>query len=184
MEHSIQVRSLSTRPLPPEGEKLRQLVKCLLWEIRDGKSEFFGKDKTNPNVFHRIGFDGKYERMDMTGKVAFTYHRKTHVNGKLTTIEPLSTSVTRPKAGHQRKCAKQVERAPRKEGPRLITLDDVVAIVGFKKSFIHKHIELHQFPKPKKFGVSRRAASRWLESEIHDWVEQQMLDRPTYATPN
>lgn len=182
MEHSIHVRTLSTRPLPPEGEKLRQLVKCLLWEIRDGKSEFFGKDKTNPNVFHRIGFDGKYERMDMTGKVAFTYHRKNYVNGKLTTIEPLSTSVTRPKAGHKSKCAKQVERAPRKEGPRLITLDDVVAIVGFKKSFIHKHIELHQFPKPKKFGVSRRAASRWLESEIHDWVEQQMRDRPTYET--
>lgn len=184
MEHSIQVHTLPMRPLPPEGEKLRQLVKCLLWEIRDGKSEFFGKDKTNPNVFHRIGFDGKYERMDMTGKVAFTYHRKNHVNGKLTTIDPLSKLVTRPKTGHKRKCTKQVERAPRKEGPRLITLDDVVDIVGFKKSFIHKHIELHQFPKPKKFGASRRAASRWLESEIHDWVEQQMLDRTTYETQN
>ncbi len=51
---------------------------------------------------------------------------------------------------------------------KLLTLNDVVQIVGFKKSTIYKFIAENKFPRPVKFGKS----SRWKESEIYDWINK------------
>jgi len=49
---------------------------------------------------------------------------------------------------------------------QLLTLKEVVEIVGFKKSTIYKFIKKGKFPRPLKFGKS----SRWTKSEINEWI--------------
>jgi len=51
---------------------------------------------------------------------------------------------------------------------KLLTLNDVVQIVGFKKSTIYKFIKSKNFPKPVKIGYS----SRWRLSDIQKWMEK------------
>jgi len=51
---------------------------------------------------------------------------------------------------------------------KFITLQDVVQIVGFKKSTIYKMIKKGVFPPPIKIGRS----SRWKLSNIKKWMEQ------------
>lgn len=54
--------------------------------------------------------------------------------------------------------------------PRLIPIEQVCQILGLKKSAVHDKVALGLLPGPLKFGESRRAASRWIEKEIHDVV--------------
>jgi prophage regulatory protein len=51
---------------------------------------------------------------------------------------------------------------------RLLTLKEVVNIVGFKKSTIYKFIKEGKFPKQIKIGHS----SRWKLSDIQEWMKQ------------
>jgi len=51
---------------------------------------------------------------------------------------------------------------------RLLTISEVVKIVGFKKSTIYKFIKKGKFPKQVKIGKS----SRWKLSDINKWLEQ------------
>ena len=50
---------------------------------------------------------------------------------------------------------------------QLLTIKEVVKIVGFKKSTIYKFIKENKFPLPLKFGKS----SRWAKSEIDEWMK-------------
>ena len=49
---------------------------------------------------------------------------------------------------------------------RLIPLDEVESITGFKSSYIYSKIQKGEFPQPVKIGT----ASRWKFSEIQNWV--------------
>jgi len=50
---------------------------------------------------------------------------------------------------------------------QLLTIKEVVQIIGFKKSTIYKFIRENKFPQPLKFGKS----SRWKKSEIELWIK-------------
>lgn len=58
----------------------------------------------------------------------------------------------------------------KKVSKRLIKLDQVEAIAGFKKSFLYSRIQLGDFPNPIHIGRS----ARWVESEVLDWVENRI----------
>ena len=56
----------------------------------------------------------------------------------------------------------------------LIDIQRVMRISGFGRSFIHAH---PSFPAPVRLGTSRRAASRWIESEVVRWVNDLAAQR-------
>ena len=51
---------------------------------------------------------------------------------------------------------------------KLLTMKEVVSIVGFKTSTIYKFIKIKGFPKPVKIGKS----SRWKLSDVNNWLKQ------------
>lgn len=53
---------------------------------------------------------------------------------------------------------------------RLINLDEVERITGFRSSYIYSKIQKSKFPKPVKIGT----ASRWRESEVQAWIHDQI----------
>lgn len=53
---------------------------------------------------------------------------------------------------------------------RLIPLDEVESITGFKSSYIYSKIQKGEFPQPVKIGT----ASRWKFSEIQNWVHTKI----------
>lgn len=53
---------------------------------------------------------------------------------------------------------------------RLIPLDEVESITGFKSSYIYSKIQKGEFPQPVKIGT----ASRWKFSEVQNWVHTKI----------
>ncbi len=53
---------------------------------------------------------------------------------------------------------------------RLLPLPEVKSRTGFGSSFIYQLIKEEKFPKPVKIG----SASRWRESEIQQWIRDQI----------
>lgn len=53
---------------------------------------------------------------------------------------------------------------------RMLKLKDVINQVGYGKTAIYRRVQDGTFPAPVKLGY----ASRWLESEIHEWVLRQV----------
>lgn len=53
---------------------------------------------------------------------------------------------------------------------RLITLDEVESITGFKSSYIYSKIQKGEFPPPVKISTS----SRWKFSEVQNWVHAKI----------
>ncbi len=53
---------------------------------------------------------------------------------------------------------------------RMLKLKDVTEIVGYGHTAIYARIKAGTFPAPVKLGY----ASRWLESEIQDWIAKQV----------
>lgn len=69
--------------------------------------------------------------------------------------------------------------------PRLIAIEDVRRILGLKNSAIHAKVASGELPAPIKFGESRRAAARWIESEIACYVMAKAAARRVFNTaPN
>ena len=52
---------------------------------------------------------------------------------------------------------------------RLLRLDNVIELVGFKSSKIYALIASGEFPRPIKID----SASRWRESVIQAWIDQR-----------
>jgi prophage regulatory protein len=61
--------------------------------------------------------------------------------------------------------------------PILIRLTDVAHIVGLRKSRIYGLIQCGDFPSPVKIG----RASRWVASEISEWVHARINERAASA---
>lgn len=53
---------------------------------------------------------------------------------------------------------------------RLINLDEVESITGFKSSYLYSRIQKGEFPPPVKIGT----ASRWKFSEVQEWVHAKI----------
>jgi predicted DNA-binding transcriptional regulator AlpA len=88
----------------------------------------------------------------------------------------------KPPAQSSRNAEKLAQRAFLQRPPAtppaicLIDINRVMLITGFKKSFIYARAD---FPAPVSLGSSRRAASRWIESEVIAWVHSLVLQRTT-----
>ncbi len=55
---------------------------------------------------------------------------------------------------------------------RLLTLKEVINLIGFKKATIYKYIKNGKFPKQIKIGK----ASRWKLSDIEKWINSHIKD--------
>lgn len=55
--------------------------------------------------------------------------------------------------------------------PRILKIDEVVARTALSKSTIERAIKAGVFPKSLK--LSTRAVG-WLESDIHEWIEDRI----------
>ncbi|MFC6671824.1 helix-turn-helix transcriptional regulator [Marinobacterium aestuariivivens] len=58
------------------------------------------------------------------------------------------------------------------EYQRLLRLAAVLEVTGQARSTLYLRIQQGEFPKPIKLGNSRSVA--WVESEVQDWVQQQI----------
>ena len=138
---------------------------------KDGHT-YMVQDPMRPWVHHMTKPDGTYVVLDKTcPRIAVEKKRTKYLNGK-------------PKKKAPRHAAKltvgvTLERQP-EEPPviRLIGIDRVMEIVGFKKSFIY---EQPDFPEPIRLTSSRRGAVRWVSSEVELWVQKLMAKRSTAA---
>jgi prophage regulatory protein len=65
------------------------------------------------------------------------------------------------------------------ENRELISLDEVGRIVALGKSEIYQQVKLENFPKPIKLSAR---CSRWVRSEVLNWVEQRLSDRDAGKT--
>jgi len=54
---------------------------------------------------------------------------------------------------------------------RLIRIRDVSDRTGLQRATIYKRVANGAFPKPVKIG----SASRWVESDIQSWIEDQIM---------
>jgi prophage regulatory protein len=53
---------------------------------------------------------------------------------------------------------------------RMIRLSEVCDMVGLKRTTVYAKIKTKSFPAPIKIGY----ASRWIESEVLKWIEDQI----------
>lgn len=58
----------------------------------------------------------------------------------------------------------------------LLRLAEVRKRTGMARSSIYRLIKKDQFPRPVKLGAGG-FASAWVESEVRDWIEQQIARR-------
>jgi predicted DNA-binding transcriptional regulator AlpA len=58
---------------------------------------------------------------------------------------------------------------------RLLRVGEVAELLGVSKSYIYKMSQTTDFPKPVVLGDenTKRSASRWVLTEIEDWVSSR-----------
>jgi predicted DNA-binding transcriptional regulator AlpA len=57
----------------------------------------------------------------------------------------------------------------------------VCEILGLKRSAVLDKVAKGELPAPIKFGASKRAAARWIEQEIVDYVWAKAAQRQAYG---
>lgn len=67
---------------------------------------------------------------------------------------------------------------------RLIPIETVCEILGFKRSATLEMVAKRILPQPLKFGTSRRAAARWLEHEIYEFIMKKAAERKFANSPS
>lgn len=62
---------------------------------------------------------------------------------------------------------------------KLITISEVCERTGMGPSFVYSEVAAGRFPKPVKLGASksRRAAARFVDGEISNYIEQRIAER-------
>ena len=60
---------------------------------------------------------------------------------------------------------------------RLIPIETVCEMLGLKRSATQAMVAAGVLPKPIKFGASRRAAARWVEREIFEFIMKKAAER-------
>lgn len=66
--------------------------------------------------------------------------------------------------------------------PQLVKISDVCKILALQKSAIYNLVATGELRRPLKFGASRRAAVRWLLSDVIHYVQSLSNNRPFSAT--
>jgi predicted DNA-binding transcriptional regulator AlpA len=66
--------------------------------------------------------------------------------------------------------------------PQLVKISDVCKILALQKSAIYNLVAIGELRRPLKFGTSRRAAARWLLSDVIHYVQSLSNNRPFSAT--
>ena len=61
--------------------------------------------------------------------------------------------------------------APLNGAGRLKPIEWVCEILCLKKSAVHAKVKDGVLPAPVKFGASRRAAARWIDLEIYEFIQ-------------
>ncbi len=70
---------------------------------------------------------------------------------------------------------------------RLLTVDDVSALLGVGKSTIYAHVKANAFPKPIRLGPARtgdgvdRRTSRWRRSDIDEFLAMKAAESSAQA---
>ena len=59
---------------------------------------------------------------------------------------------------------------------RLIRIREVIQLTGISKSYIYQLVSQGIFPKSIQL-IPGGSSVAWVESEIHDWIDQRILDR-------
>ena len=65
---------------------------------------------------------------------------------------------------------------------RVLSIQEVVGIVGLSRSTILRRVESGEFPAPINLGGPKSRRIGWLSDEIYVWMDQQSEARlsPTY----
>lgn len=61
-----------------------------------------------------------------------------------------------------------------------LRLEEVCKEVGLGVSYIYKLVRQGDFPQPVKIGSK---ATRWVQSEVIDWMEARKAARPPLTSP-
>ncbi len=64
---------------------------------------------------------------------------------------------------------------------QLLTAVEVQEILKVKRTFVTEHVAAKTMPQPLKFGKGRRAAIRFFEHEIHQYVMELASQREQHA---
>lgn len=72
-----------------------------------------------------------------------------------------------------------VAQVARTQRLKLIAIKEVCERTGMGSSFVYAEVAAKRFPQPVKLGASksRRAASRFVDGEISDYIEQRIAER-------
>jgi predicted DNA-binding transcriptional regulator AlpA len=152
----------------------------------DGR-KYVVKDNQRPEVYYITHQDGRCECMDLSDarfrvKVSTSVRRFT-AEGYAKHQAAMRQQTQHPNHPQRRKKALKNRQADSyvqgHASVRLIKLTQVIAMTGFGKSFIY---DCPNFPSAVKWGHSRRAAARWVESEVIAWM-QALIDTRQIKTP-
>lgn len=69
-------------------------------------------------------------------------------------------------------------------GPTLISMDKVCEMLGVQRTFVNERVASGDLPKPIKFGTSKRAAIRFVLSEIQDYIARLAAERHLSGAPD
>jgi len=68
--------------------------------------------------------------------------------------------------------------------PQFIKLADICKILALQKSTVYDLVATGRLPRPMKLGTSRRAAARWLLSDVLDFVKTLTDSQPPHPIPD
>lgn len=141
---------------------------------KDGHT-YVVQDPSRSGVYHMVQPDGKHVILDKKQPPTCP-----GFSGKVEVRTKYLTGARKKKAPrHSTKLTIGVPVERASEDPpviQLIDIERVMSIVGFAKSFIYSQPD---FPEPVRLGSSRRAAVRWVASEVELWVQKLMAKRST-----
>lgn len=65
---------------------------------------------------------------------------------------------------------------------KLISIGEVCEMLGVQRTFVNERVASGDLPKPIKFGTSKRAAIRFVLSEIQDYIARLAAERHTSSS--
>lgn len=77
--------------------------------------------------------------------------------------------------------AKEPPSDPENTIPQLVRMTDICRMLALQKSKIYELVATGKFARPLKLGTSRRAAARWLLSDVTQYVKTLTDSRPPSA---
>ena len=144
----------------------------------DGRT-YIIQDPRRPWVHHVTHSNGAYTRIDDKNPRIHVAVRVIR-NGKKQPVQ--SKYAPKPKMRQIEECLVTATELSAGALPiQMIDLKRVMQITSFRKSFIYEQMGI-DFPIPIRLGNSRRAAARWVQSEVVAWVNALVAKRTATST--